>query len=118
MKTILVIEDNLYIRENTAELLALENYNVLTADNGKSGYESALKNKPDVIICDVMMPVTDGAGFLELVKNEKAISQTPLIFFSAASAPMDEYRNYIYLKKPFDNEDLLGAVGKALIQVK
>ena len=60
MNTILLIEDNQNIRENTAEILELANYKVITAENGKLGVEAALKHKPDLIICDIMMPVLDG----------------------------------------------------------
>ena len=72
MSTILLIEDNLEIRENTAEILELANYNVVTAENGKVGIEKANEVEPDVIICDIMMPVLDGYGVLHLLnKNEK-----------------------------------------------
>jgi CheY-like chemotaxis protein len=72
MNTILLIEDNLEIRENTAEILELANYRVLTAENGKLGIEKALADTPDLIICDIMMPVLDGYGVLHLLnKNEK-----------------------------------------------
>ena len=57
---ILIIEDNEEIRENTAEILELANYRVSTAENGKIGIEKAQADKPDLIICDVMMPILDG----------------------------------------------------------
>ena len=60
MKTILLIEDNAEMRENTTEILEFEKYKVLTAKNGKEGVEIAQNNKIDLIICDVMMPVMDG----------------------------------------------------------
>ena len=56
---ILLIEDNPEIRENTAEILELSNYEVDTAENGKIGVEKALAQKPDLIICDIMMPELD-----------------------------------------------------------
>ena len=72
MNTILLIEDNNEIRENTAEILELANYNVITAENGKEGIEKAQVEKPDVIICDIMMPVLDGYGVLHMLnKNEE-----------------------------------------------
>jgi CheY-like chemotaxis protein len=71
MLRILLIEDNDEIRENTAEILELANYKVDEAANGKIGVEKALENTPDLIICDVMMPVLDGYGVLHLIqKNE------------------------------------------------
>ncbi len=60
MKKILLIEDNKDVRENTAEILTLAQYDVITAENGKIGVEIAQKEKPDLIICDIMMPVLDG----------------------------------------------------------
>ena len=72
MKKILLIEDDVVLRENTAELLELSNYEVITAANGKIGVEIADINLPDLIVCDIMMPELDGYGVLEaLSKNNK-----------------------------------------------
>ena len=119
MKLILVIEDNEEVRENTAELLELSGYKVLTAKNGKTGFEKTRSMRPDVVICDVLMPETDGLGFLHLAKNDKTTSTIPLIFFSAGSAPAAVRKNIeqgadVYLRKPFSFNDLLGAVEKCL----
>lgn len=62
MHKILIIEDNQDVRENTSEILELENYAVITAENGKIGIEKALEHIPDIIICDIMMPELDGYG--------------------------------------------------------
>ena len=59
-KKILIIEDDKLLRENTAEILELANYEVFTAENGKLGVEQARKQDPDVIVCDIMMPELDG----------------------------------------------------------
>ena len=69
MKKILLIEDNNDVRENTAEILTLGQYNVVTAKNGKEGVELALQEKPDLIICDIMMPVLDGHGVLHMLSK-------------------------------------------------
>jgi len=75
MKKVLFIEDNDDIRNNTAEILELANYNVLTAENGKMGVEKALHEKPDLIVCDIMMPVLDGYGvFHTLQKNPQTMN--------------------------------------------
>ncbi|RZL40011.1 MAG: response regulator, partial [Pedobacter sp.] len=63
-KKILIIEDNDDIRESTAEILELAGYKTLTAINGKIGVELAIKNHPDIILCDIMMPELDGYGVL------------------------------------------------------
>lgn len=119
MNTILVIEDNLELRENTAELLELNGYKVITAINGKSGFELAKKNRPDVVICDLMMPDTDGLGFLQLVKADSTLEDIPMIFFSAGSAPpalskFVLYDHTYYLRKPFTKEELYEAVAKSI----
>ena len=66
-KTILLIEDNLEMRENTAEIIELANYKVITAENGKIGVDMAKKHHPDLIICDIMMPEMDGYGVLYIL---------------------------------------------------
>lgn len=81
MKKILIIEDNDEIRENTAELLGLHNYDVFTAEEGGEGYELARKHEPDLILCDIMMPETDGRRFLKLARNDKIVRDIPLVFF-------------------------------------
>ena len=80
MKKILLIEDNDDIRNNTAEILELSNYKVIVAENGKIGVEKAIEHTPDLIICDIMMPVLDGYGVLHAVHKNDAIKNTPFIF--------------------------------------
>ncbi|CAN5444715.1 N/A [soil metagenome] len=118
MKRVLIIEDNAAIRENTAELLELNRFIVLTAENGQSGFELAKTSVPDIILCDMMMPDTDGRQFLKLVKEENITANIPLVFFSAGSLSPEIQDQLVtgkdgYLKKPFTEEDLLNAVRKA-----
>jgi CheY-like chemotaxis protein len=118
MKRVLIIEDNAAIRENTAELLELNRFIVLTAENGQSGFELAKTSVPDIILCDMMMPDTDGRQFLKLVKEDNITANIPLIFFSAGSLSPEIQEQLVtgkdgYLKKPFTEEDLLNAVRKA-----
>lgn len=89
MPTILVIDDNKDIRENTAEILSLAGYNTFTAENGKLGVEMALKEQPDVIICAIMMPVLDGYGVLLLLNKNEGTRNIPFIFLSAKSERSD-----------------------------
>lgn len=115
MKKVLVIEDDEAIRENTAELLAISNYQVVTAENGKSGFEQAKMHHPDVVLCDMMMPETDGRSFIELVKTNDLLRHIPIIFFSAGTLPAMEQKSLIkasngFLKKPFLEEDLLNTI--------
>ena len=73
-KKVLIIEDNDDIREATAEMLDLAGYHTSTAKNGKIGVDLAIKNMPDIILCDIMMPELDGYGVLYLLqKNQNLI---------------------------------------------
>lgn len=119
MKKILLIEDNQAIRENTAEILELANYQVFTAENGKAGIETALKVIPDLIICDIMMPVLDGYGVLHLMHKNSSLQNIPFIFLSAKSDRLDirkgmEMGADDYIPKPFDETELLNAVESRL----
>lgn len=123
MKKILLIEDNQNIRENTAEILELASYTVFTAENGKGGVETALREKPDLIICDIMMPVLDGYGVLHMVQKNPSIQNTPFIFLTA-KAERSEMRKGMelgaddYLTKPFDGTELLNAVESRIKKVE
>jgi CRP/FNR family transcriptional regulator, cyclic AMP receptor protein len=119
MKKILLIEDNEDIRNNTAELLELSNYHVIVAENGKVGVEKAIEERPDLIICDIMMPVLDGYGVLHAVHRNDYIKNTPFIFLTAKSDRGDfrkgmELGADDYITKPFDGVELLNAVDSRL----
>lgn len=119
---ILIIEDNDEIRENTGEILELANYRVSTAENGKVGIEKAQVDKPDLIICDVMMPVLDGYGVLHLLHKNDHLSGVPFIFLTAKSERSDfrkgmEMGADDYITKPFTDIELLNAVESRLNKV-
>lgn len=119
MKKILLIEDNKDMRENTAEILELSRYKVFTAENGKEGVELAQKNKPDLIICDIMMPVLDGYGVLHLLAKNEETANIPFIFLTA-KAERGDFRKGMemgaddYVTKPFDDIELLNAIESRL----
>lgn len=115
MKKILVIEDNAGIRENTAEILELANYRVFTAEDGITGLEMALHEKPDLILCDVVMPELDGFGVLHLMQKNPAIRNTPFIFMSARTERAEMRKGMElgaddYISKPFEKTELLHAI--------
>ncbi len=115
MKKILIIEDSVEVRENTAEIIELANYEVVTAENGKVGVEVALKEKPDLIICDIMMPVLDGYGVYHLLSKHKETASIPFIYLTAKSEKSDVRRGMgmgadDYITKPFDGIELLNAI--------
>jgi CRP-like cAMP-binding protein/CheY-like chemotaxis protein len=119
MKKILLIEDNKDVRENTAEILTLARYAVITAVNGKEGVELAQKEKPDLIICDIMMPVLDGHGVLHLLSKNEELAGIPFIFLTAKAERSDlrkgmEMGADDYLTKPFDDVELLSAIESRL----
>jgi len=123
MKKILLIEDNDDIRNNTAEILELSNYQVIMAENGKVGVEKALENIPDLIICDIMMPVLDGYGVLHAVHKNDSIKNTPFIFLTAKTERADLRRGMElgaddYITKPFTGTELLDAVDSRLKKIE
>ena len=119
MKKILLIEDNLEMRENTAEILELANYEVITAENGKIGVEKAREQKPDVIICDIMMPELDGYGVLYALSKQNETASIPFIFLTAKADRVDFRKGMSmgaddYLTKPFTEMELLEAIESRL----
>ncbi len=123
MLRILLIEDNDEIRENTAEILELANYKVDEAANGKIGVEKALENTPDLIICDVMMPILDGYGVLHLIQKNENLKTIPFIFLTAKTERGDfrkgmEMGADDYITKPFNDIELLTAIENRINKVK
>lgn len=115
MKKILLIEDNIDIRENTAELLSLAGYDVKTAANGKMGVDLAIKEQPDLIICDIMMPELDGYGVLHILSKRADTAPIPFIFLTALAEKAEVRKGMElgaddYLTKPFDDTSLLNAI--------
>jgi len=115
MKKILLIEDNQDVRENTSEILSLANYDVRVAENGKIGVEMAQEQRPDLIICDIMMPELDGYGVLHILSKKPATANIPFIFLTAKTEK-DDIRKGMnlgaddYLTKPFDDTELLNTI--------
>ncbi len=123
MEKILIIEDNPNIRENTVEILQLMNYKVFSAENGKIGVEAALRETPDLILCDIMMPVLDGYGVLHMLRKNSSTKNTPFIFLTAKTE-RDDFRKGMelgaddYITKPFNETELLKAIECRLKKVK
>ncbi len=116
---ILVLEDELNIRENIVELLEDEGYCVFNAENGEAGVALAIEHLPDIIISDVMMPVLDGYGVLKAVRAHEPLATTPFIFLSAKADKPDfrigmELGADDYLTKPFTQQELLQAIASRL----
>lgn len=113
--TILVIEDNREMCENISDILKLGSYEVLTAPNGKAGIELAYKHKPDLVLCDIMMPELDGYGVLHVLSKHPETFDIPFIFLTAKAEKTDFRKGMNmgaddYIVKPFDGMELLKAV--------
>jgi CRP-like cAMP-binding protein len=112
---ILLIEDNTEMAENISGILQLAHYDVTYAQNGKEGVDIAQKNRPDLILCDIMMPDLDGYGVLHILHNDPETAGIPFIFLTA-KAEKSDFRNGMnlgaddYITKPFDGIDLLKVV--------
>jgi CRP-like cAMP-binding protein len=119
MKKILLIEDSEDVRNNTAEILELANYKVFTAGNGKAGVEVALKEKPDLIVCDIMMPVLDGYGVLHTLQKNNETMSTPFVFLTAKTDKTEVRKGMElgaddYITKPFSGTELLNCIDSRL----
>jgi len=122
MKKVLLIEDDTILRETTAELLELADYDVRTASDGKKGVQLAKEYLPEVIVCDIMMPELDGYGVLKTLSEEQITKGIPFIFLTAKTERKDirkgmELGADDYLTKPFEEQELLGAIESRLAKM-
>lgn len=122
MKKVLLIEDDTVVRENTAELLELANYNVVTAANGKDGISLAKKHLPNIIICDIMMPELNGYGVLQILSKDPITKHIPFIFLTAKTEHKDIRKGMDlgaddYITKPYDESELFSAIESRLAKV-
>jgi DNA-binding NarL/FixJ family response regulator len=115
MSTILIIEDDDQTRENLQTILQMEGYTALVAANGRDGLELARRERPDLILCDVMMPGLDGHGVLSALRDDPETTTVPFIFLTARGERKDLRRGMElgaddYLTKPASVDELLAAV--------
>ena len=119
MATLLVIEDEAPLRANLVRLLTAEGYQVITAANGDEGIRRARADRPDLVICDVLMPLVDGYGVLATLRSRPETAAIPFIFLTA-SADKDDLERGLqsgandYVTKPFKIADLLAAIRRRL----
>ncbi len=121
MADILVIEDEPQIRFNLQLMLSGEGHHVRTAANGAMGLEELRRQRPDLVLCDVMMPVLDGFGVLEKVRADPKTSDLPFLFLTALEdrASMRRGMNLgadDYINKPFTRDELIESVTARLKQ--
>jgi signal transduction histidine kinase len=115
MEKILVIEDAHLLRNDIIETLNLEGYQVVGAENGLVGVEMAREHRPDLIICDIMMPELDGYSVLDELRKDSDLAMVPFIFMTAKTDKTDIRLGMglgadDYLTKPFLTTDLLKSI--------
>lgn len=119
MMTILVIEDEMVLRNNILALLKAEGFKCLGAADGEQGIELAGRENPSLIVCDIMMPGLDGYAVLERLQENPQTALIPFVFLTAKSDRSDIRQGIMlgaddYLTKPFDADELLGAISVRL----
>jgi len=117
MATVLVIEDEAAIRANLTRLLKAEGYAVITAADGAGGVATARERRPDLIICDILMPRMDGYAVLAALRADTATASIPLVFLTASADKDDRSRGLAsgardYVTKPYKLNELLAVVRK------
>jgi PAS domain S-box-containing protein len=115
MKKILIIEDDTVLRENIAEFIQGENFEVIIAKDGLEGIQQTLQHLPDLILCDIAMPNMNGYDFYKTIQQIKATATIPLVFLSAKTENEDirvgmQLGADDYIIKPFDFFELLKVI--------
>ena len=119
MSAILVIEDELFLRQNIKTILEIKGYVCYEASHGAEGIEILNNFIPDLILCDVMMPGVDGFGVLEYVKSTESLKNVPFIFLTARADTQDREKAFAmkatdYITKPFSIAELIGSIEKGI----
>lgn len=116
---ILVIDDEIFISRMIKITLEAKDYEVIVAKDGTEGLEKAFKEKPDVILLDIMMPVYDGFYILGKLKEQDETRPIPVIMLTSMGRTQDithalELGSAGYVMKPFEYEDLIASIENAL----
>jgi two-component system sensor histidine kinase/response regulator len=119
---ILVIEDTESIREEIKDILFFEGMEVITAKNGQEGIDRAKEYSPDLILCDIMMPIKDGYQVFNEIQHDVVLKDTPFLFLSAKTTTDDIRQGMIlgaddYITKPFDIDLLINSIKSRLEKV-
>ncbi len=119
MKKVLVVDDSKDIVSSLVDLLQESDFFVLTANNAMEGIRIAKEDLPDLILCDILMPETNGFDYLEILKNDYSTKEIPVILISAKAEKSDvklgmELGAEEYFIKPFDSLELLKTINKIL----
>lgn len=118
---ILIVDDDAELVQVMSKVLRSKLYEVMVAYNGEEGLQKAKKDKPDLILLDIMMPVRDGFSTTEQFKNDEALSKIPIVAITSVSDVLGrpyEYQFDEYINKPIRPKDLLALVDKYLKKEK
>ena len=123
MEKILVIEDEPEMRRNLLTILRLEKFQPIGAEDGRAGLAAVQRDKPDLILCDVMMPELDGHGVLDALRKDEDTASIPFIFLTARGEKEDLRTGMNlgaddYLTKPVARLDLLEAIHARLLRAE
>jgi DNA-binding NarL/FixJ family response regulator len=121
-KRIIVIEDEHILRSNICEILKMNGYHVIEAQNGAQGFMYIQSLIPDLILCDIKMPERDGIWVLEEVRKDPKLSKIPFIFLTAKISPKDVREGMglgadDYITKPFISSELIRAIESRINRV-
>ena len=112
---ILVIDDSITVRKSTEKVLVNAGFDVLLAKHGSEGLELLLQHNPDLILCDIEMPVMDGFDFLKNLRMNEKFNKIPIFMITSRTA--DKHKNYAmslganeFLGKPFQEKQLLNLI--------
>ena len=112
MTTVLVVDDESSIVEVLATLMEDEGYHVVTARNGEEGLARLAASQPEIVLCDVMMPVLDGQEMCRRMQANPLYRSIPIVLMSAVSvaAKLVGCDHAMLLAKPFDLEEVINTV--------
>ncbi len=116
MEKLLIVEDEQDLREALQSILELAGYEVLTAKNGKDGYDAIMTHLPDLVLCDVNMPELDGFELLSAINQRLSEEIVPPFIFLTAKVTKNDVRRGMnlgaddYIVKPFEYTEVLTAI--------
>lgn len=119
MKKVLIVEDTFEALKMLRDLLEIEGYEVICAENGEEGLDKFKASVPDVVVTDLRMPKMDGFALLEVLKSSDTLKSVPVIIFSANATQENEQRcldmgAFAFLPKPISIDRLLGCIEDSL----
>ena len=123
VKRILIVEDAKHIQEATAFILKKEGYEIDVAGNGAEALAKIKTFRPEIVLCDIMMPVMDGLTFLQAVRGNPETAHLTVMMLTAKKTDRDILKGYnlgadYYITKPFSSEQLLLGVGLMVKEIE